>query len=334
VVTVSQAATRTTISVGPGTLTARVAVTAPGAGSPTGAVGFTVDGIRVGSAALTDGVATLAYSTPADKTRQVAATYAGSTTFLASSGSTARSNPAITARVSSASRKSKYGWYRSPVTVSFTCTPGSAPLVGTCPAAVTLSGSGAGQGMTRTVTTIDGGVATVALGGINIDRVAPRVRITGATRGARYFASSPSVRCVGADKLSGVASCSVRKQRSGEVETITATAVDRAGHAATTNVQVRVVSLMVDGAPYAHGVYTLRKGRTSTILVVSRTRPRYVDAATYPKAPKGLDHYFTKVGTNRWAIGVTMDRGMRTGYWNLGVKIGSRTHSIKAYVKP
>jgi hypothetical protein len=199
---------------------------------------------------------------------------------------------------------------------------------------VTLSGSGAGQGMTRTVTTIDGGVATVALGGINIDRVAPRVRITGATRGARYFASSPSVRCVGADKLSGVASCSVRKQRSGEVETITATAVDRAGNAATTKVQVRVVSMMVQGAPYAHGVYTLRKGRTSTILVVSRTRPRYVDAATYPKAPKGLDHYFTKVGTNRWAIGVTMDRGMRTGYWNLGVKIGSRTHSIKAYVKP
>lgn len=333
-VTVSQAATTTTVTVGPSTLTAHVGVTAPGAGSPTGTIGFTVDGTPVGSAPVVDGVATLAYATPADQSRQVAATYPGSTDFLASSGSSARTNPVITARLSSPSTRSTYGWYRSPVTVSFSCAAGSAPLVGTCPAPVTLSGNGASQGVTRTVTTTDGGVATVALGGINIDLVVPVVRLTGVTSGARYFASSPSVKCVGADTLSGLASCSVRKQRSGEVETITASAVDKAGNTATTRVQVRVVSMMIQGAPYANGVYTLRKGRTYTVLVLSTTRPRYVDAALCPRTPHGLDHYFTKVGTNRWAIGVTMDRGMRTGYWNLGVKIGSTTRSIKAYVKP
>jgi hypothetical protein len=91
---------------------------------------------------------------------------------------------------------------------------------------------------------------------------------------------------------------------------------------------------MVSGAPYANGAYTVRKGRTYTVLVQSSTRPRYVDAAPYPKAPRGLDHFFTQVGPGRWALGVTMDRAMRTGYWNLGVKIGSKTHAVKVYVKP
>ncbi len=331
-VTVAQAATTTTVSVGPSTLTARVQVTAPGAGTAGGSVAFTVDGTPVGSAPVVDGVATLAHTTPADMRRQVAARYSGSEQLLASSGSTARNNPVVTARVTSSTARTRFGWYRSPVTVSFTCTAGSAPVVGSCPAPVTLSGNGASLAVTRTVTATDGGMATVAVGGLNIDRTAPTVKVAGVTSGARYFAASPSARCAGTDRLSGLASCTIRKQRSGQVETITATAVDRAGNTATARVKVDVVSTMVARARYAKGAYTLRRGQTYTVLVVSKTRPRYVDAAVYPRAPKGLDHYFTRIGPNRWALGVTMDRGMRTGYWNLGVKTGSKVQRIKAHV--
>jgi hypothetical protein len=331
--TVAQAATTTSVAVAPKSLTATVSVSAPGAGNPGGSVTFTVDGLAVGTATVADGSATLAYTTPAGRTRQVGATYSGSATMLGSSGSTARSNPVVTAEVTSTIPRTRYGWYRAPVTVSFTCTAGSAPLAAGCPAPVTLTRDGAAQSVTRTVTATDGGVATVAVGGLNLDRTAPSAKVAGVRSGARYFASSPTASCLGADRLSGVASCTVRKQRSGQSETITATAVDKAGNATSSRVTVAVVPLLVEGAPYANGSYTLRRGHTYTILVVSKTRPRYVDAALYPRNPSGLDHWFTWVGPNRWALGVTMDRGMRTGYWNLGVKTGASVQKVRVYVR-
>lgn len=334
VLTVAQAATTTTVTVAPTTLTARVHVTAPGSGDPTGLVTFTVDGDAVGTAPVVNGVATLSHTTAADKTRQVAALYPGDASHLASSGSTARANPVLKATLTSPTPRSRYGWYRSAVTVTFTCTGGSAPLAAACPAPVKLTRNGASQSLTRTVTTTDGGIATVAVAGINIDATAPTVALTGVTRRGRYFAAAPVGKCVGADRLSGLATCAVTRKRVGEVETITATATDRAGNVATTRMQVTVVPFMIAGASYSNGVYTLRKGRAYTLLAASTVQPRYVDAAWAPKAPKGLDNWFRRTGRTTWALGVVMDRSMRTGYWNIGIKTGSRVQVVKVYVRP
>ncbi|WP_406830172.1 Ig-like domain repeat protein [Pedococcus sp. KACC 23699] len=331
-ITVDKAATTASVHVGPTALTATLQVPAPGSGVPTGAVVFSVDGAPVGSAAVVGGVARLAYATPADKDRRVSAAYSGDARFLASSASTARSNPAITARVTSAQGKSRYGWYRTPVTVTFACTTHGASLTAACPAPVTLTASKGGQSVSRTVTAADGGIATVTVGGINLDRVAPRVAVTGVRSGGRYFAGTPGARCSVNDGLSGIASCTLTRVRRGERETITATALDKAGNAARTTVSVTVPTIMIKDAPFANGVYTVRRGHTYTLMVSSPTRPRYVDAAVYPKAPRGHDKYFKSIGRNQWALGVTMDRPMRSGYWNLGVKIGTTVHPVKVRV--
>ena len=118
-----------------GSITASIAPVAPGSGTPTGTVTFSVDGISVGTATLAAGVATLSYALPTSKADEVAVQYQGDANFLASSASTTRHNPTITAKVTSAYPKSKSGWYRSAVTVRFTCTPNGADTGRRLPAA-------------------------------------------------------------------------------------------------------------------------------------------------------------------------------------------------------
>jgi hypothetical protein len=59
-------------------------------------------------------------------------------------------------------------------------------------------------------------------------------------------------------------------------------------------------------------------------------RPTYYDAAIYPHQPTKREVAFHAAGHHRWALGVTITRGMRSHhYWNLGVKVGHTMHSIK-----
>lgn len=320
---VDKATTTTVLAVGTDRLTATVSTRSPGSGTPTGSVGFLVDGRAVGTSTLVDGVATLAYRTAPGASRQVAAVYGGDDLRVGSSDSTARMDPSLTATVSSASAPSRWGWYRTPVTVTFACRPASAPLTAPCPAPVTFSRNGAGQSVTRTVTATDGGVATATVTRISVDRTAPAVAISGIRDGGRYLANTSAARCVASDSLSGVASCTLTRTRSGVRERVTATAVDRAGNRTSRTVTVEVRDVVVVGATYRDGVYTVRRGQTYTVLAVSSVRPRYVDAALAPRRPHGEDAWFTRTSGNQWGVVVTMDRGMRLGSWNLGVRRGS-----------
>ncbi|QIM21621.1 hypothetical protein G7075_11605 [Phycicoccus sp. HDW14] len=331
-VSVDKAATTTAVSVAPSTLTASVVVTAPGRADVTGTVSFSVDGSVVGTAPVVDGVATLAHTTPTDRRRNVSATYSGDAGLLGSAGSTARDNPTVTATVTSASPRSKAGWYRSAVTVTFRCTTNGAPLTAPCPSPVTLSRNGAAQSVVRTVSATDGGVATAAVSGISIDRTAPTARVTGVRAGALYFASTAAARCAGSDALSGVASCRLTRTRSGSTEKITATVTDRAGNVRTASVKVHVTDVTIAGARWKNGVWTVRQGRAYTLLAAGKVRPRYVDAAYAPRAPKGEDNWFVRTGKDRWASGVTMGPSMRTGMWNLGVRRGSTLTVLKVRV--
>jgi hypothetical protein len=145
-------------------------------------------------------------------------------------------DPSITGSLSSSGGKSRYGWYHTPVTVTFHCTDGTGALVPPgCPDAVTLSGNGKGQSVSESIYARDGGTATVHVTGIDIDRNKPTVKVTGVKNGHTYF-NPPTLKCVATDKLSGVASCKIktRKKSSHGIATVsyTATATDKAGNTA------------------------------------------------------------------------------------------------------
>jgi 6-phosphogluconolactonase (cycloisomerase 2 family) len=145
-------------------------------------------------------------------------------------------NPTIVANESSTSPKTTYGWYRTAVTVSFTCSPGSARLSPPCPVPATLSHNGAAQYLKRTIYATDGGTATLIVYPINIDRVRPQLTVIGATDGGTY-PKTRRLRCKATDALSGLASCNlkVHHTRHGDTTKIayTANAADKAGNTRT-----------------------------------------------------------------------------------------------------
>ena len=328
---VDKAATSTKVTVSGAMLQVNVTAVSPGAGTPSGDVTFSVAGKTVGTATLADGVATLTYTVPAGAERQVGAAYAGDTRFTASSDSLARRDPKIVATVSSATPRSGYGWYRSPVTVTFRCTTDGAPLTAACPAAVVLGRDGAAQSVTRTVSATDGGMSTVTVRGINIDRSRPSVSVAGVRSGATYYGTVPKAACRAKDALSGVARCAI-VLRGGPTGTVTfrASATDRAGNVSTVSGTYRVVATQLRGTSYSKGAWNVTAGKTYTFVVYSATRPRYLDAAVYPRRPGPGGTSFLKAGTGRWTLAVTMSKSMRSHkYWNVGIKIGSTVQVVK-----
>ena len=305
---------------------------APGVGTPTGPVVFNVGGSTVGQADLVNGVATLRYAVPAGRTRQVGAAYGSDADFSGSSDSTARRDPEITASVTSAHAKTKYGWYDTAVTIRFTCTTNGAPLTKPCPSAVRLTRNGAGQSVTRTITATDGGMDTVVLSNINIDHTKPSVRVAGVRNGATY-GTAPKLKCVARDQLSGIAKCTLTKHTSGGTTSYRAVATDKAGNKATVTGKYHTQLITIVDAKWAAGAYNVKLGHTYTIVVHSIKRPTYYDAAPAPTKPYKRDLVFRAAGYHRWALGVTIDRAMyHHKYWNLGVKIGSTVYKVRVRV--
>jgi hypothetical protein len=341
---VGLARTTTAVSRSGSTLTATVTPVSPGAGTPSGSVTFTLNGTTLGSATLMKpGTATLAYSGFAAGT--ITASYGGDGSFGPSSGSVTEQappvrNPTITARLSSAQRPSR-GWYRSPVTVSFTCAPGSAPLSAACPKAVTLTRSGAAQSVSRTIHATDGGVATVVVSPINIDRVAPTVAVTGAKSGATVVAPGPAtLRCRAQDALSGLeGSCTLRVRRTASAVSWTATASDRAGNTTTSRGSVHLIDYAVLGARLSRGRFAVRVGQTYTVRAFipdARRAPVYAYAAPNGVALRPAVAAMTKVGSQLWEIRVQITQPMiaRYHHWTLGVRSGGTLHPIAILVLP
>lgn len=186
-----------------------------------GTVTWTIDGAPPAATVATSGsggsyqLGPVAGLTVGDHT--VAAAYSGCDTALATSGSLTETiltqtsvPPTISAAVSSAEPK-HHGWYSQPVRVDFSCRAGSAPFnQDDCPGPVLLTKSQAGQSVTATITDSAGRTGSVKVSGIDIDRVSPTLRVTGALDGATYR-HNRHLTCHARDDLSGVAKCSISK---------------------------------------------------------------------------------------------------------------------------
>jgi hypothetical protein len=333
-IVVGQAGTATAVSVTGKALYATVTPVAPGAGTPTGTVAFLVNGQAAGTVKLpASGTAKLSFKVAG--AAAVSASYSGDTSFSPSSGSTKTSNPTITARITSKFAKTKYGWYRSPVTVTFTCAPGSAPLTGPCPAPVTLSRNGAAQSVSRTIHGKDGGIATVVVSPVNIDQVPPTLTVTGAKSGATYNAPGPAkLRCTATDSLSGLAGpCQLVTHSTETTLSWTVTATDKAGNIATATGKVNLLDYFVAGATRSGGRFLVTVGKTYTVeayILSATAAPKYVFAAPAGQPPHPTGPAMTKIGPHLWAIRVNITTAMdrRYKYWTLGVRSGQTLHQI------
>ncbi len=331
---IGKAATTLALVVTASTIQGTVKPVAPSTGTPTGTVTFTVDGTSVGTATLSAGIAIRKYVVPSGAARKVTASYAGNATFGPSSAAMTRYDPVITAKVSSAHPKTAYGWYRSPVTITYVCVPHGAPLVGPCRAPVTLRHDGAKQSVTRSVSATDGGKATVSVRNINIDQVRPWVAVTGVRNGAVYFGTSPTPRCIGADWLSGLASCKVTRATRGERTNYTATATDRAGNVASASGSYITLSAGLLGAPYIFGLFDVTSRHAYTLVVYSATRPVLYRAVPYPGIPFVPDKAFNAAGYHRWTTTVYVGTWLRAHpYWNLGVRTGNMLRIMPIHVR-
>lgn len=336
--TVDEAGTEVSVTVQQHSITATVSVIAPGAGAPQGTVAFSVDGVGVGSAPLSGEAAVLAYTVPAGMNQQVSAVYSGDRDFAGSSASTARRDPSIVADLHSAHRRNAAGWYRSPVTVSFVCTAAGAPLTSPCPAPVRLARSGAGQSVTRTIEARDGGVATVTVSGINIDRSRPVVDVRGVRDHAVYEGAGPKPICKAHERVSGIASCRILLDASaprGDLQArrvrYTLTATSNAGTCTRVSGSYEQLGIYLRGARYRHGSFEVTPGHTYTLLVRAENEPRYLYAAPKGATPAGGVLPFDHAGRHRWTLAIHLeaDLGERYKHWTLGILTGKGVHRVR-----
>jgi predicted outer membrane repeat protein len=240
----------------------------------------------------------------------------------------------ITATLSSRYPKTGYGWYRSPVTVTFHCKTDGAPLTHPCPKPVTLRRNGRGQSVTGTITVTYGGTATVTVSGINIDQTRPVITVHGVVSGRTYDAPGPrKITCTATDKLSGLAGpCTLAITRTPARVAWRATATSKAGVRGTATGHIGLIDFYVAGAPRRHGVFTVVAGHAYRVVayVNASHAPRYVDAAPAGVRPHPVGQAMTRIGAGLWAIKVRIITQMTTKYkyWHAGVLVGKTLHLI------
>jgi hypothetical protein len=236
-ITVVPASTSTSLVVGTSVLTATVSTSAPGSGTATGTVLFSVGGKPLGSATVVNGIATLAYSVPVNVTEAILASYQGAADYTTSSATvtangldiepTFVAKPTIAARVTSAAPKNARGWWHTKVEIHFSCDGAGSRIIGGCPHTLVLTHSGDDLDVIKTIRTAEGTSATVELRGLKIDLTKPKVVIVGVRNRAMYHGSRPPVSCAATDPVSGIASCKVvtTVKRTSTLDTITYTAI-------------------------------------------------------------------------------------------------------------
>jgi probable HAF family extracellular repeat protein len=154
-----------------------------------------------------------------------------------------RTPPTASAQASAAPNAA--GWYRDPVTVTFSGADAmSGSGISSCTAPVVLAADGRNQGATGTCTDRAGNPSLAATLSVNVDRTVPTISITSPENGASFAqgaALAASFTC--SDATSGVASCAGTVSAGAAIPTDTAgnrtftvTATDAAGNTSTSTV--------------------------------------------------------------------------------------------------
>jgi hypothetical protein len=136
----------------------------------------------------------------------------GTGSFLDRDSSKGSANPCrgpdITASVSSTKPISANGWYRAPVTVTYACKAGYAPI-SVCSLPQTLASTGADQSVIGSVFDTSGASDKIRVTGINIDRLGPKLVIKGVESKTYNIKQNPKLKA--ADPDSGLAKTRLRQ---------------------------------------------------------------------------------------------------------------------------
>jgi len=97
------------------------------------------------------------------------------------------------------------GWYRSDVTVGWTCSDALSGLNGACPSSSTITGEGADLSAAASVSDLAGNLTTTTVGGIKIDRTPPSTTVSvPAALASGWYGGPVTVTLSAVDGLSGV----------------------------------------------------------------------------------------------------------------------------------
>jgi hypothetical protein len=182
-------------------------------------------------------------STPGETVPSTPPTEPGddTTTTTVGTGSD-RTPPTIT---TSLSQVPKNGWFRTPVTIHFTCAD-EGGSVATCPADLVAANDGWPRRYSGTAVDAAGNTATITRA-LNIDQVAPAVstKVVGTKTATGWYNAAPSIRYTCSDTVSGmstIATCPTDTtiNTDGANQRISGTAYDKAGNTTTDTVLVDV----------------------------------------------------------------------------------------------
>jgi hypothetical protein len=174
--------------------------------------------------------------------------------------------PTITAAVIGEENAS--GWYRAAPIVQFTCSD-TFSLVASCPVAVKVRDSGADQVVTGTAYDNAGNTTTATVTDLDIDLVAPQVKLLGAINAKTYTLDAmPVISCDTTDAISGVAhraDPAVRRQLAGTHTATCANGSDNAGNAADTTTVTFTVKPTVSSLSALTDRYLIAAGASNGI---------------------------------------------------------------------
>ncbi len=170
----------------------------------------------------------------------------GMGSFLDSAPSKGTANPCrgpdITASVSSTGPLTANGWYPGPVTVTYTCKAGNAPI-SVCSLPQSLYSTGADQDVVGSVFDTNGASDKIRVTGINIDRQGPALAIKGVTKG-KWYDTKQTPKVKAADPHSGLAKTKVLQKAKhfpeGTKYYVRAWAWDKAGNKTFEHMSYRV----------------------------------------------------------------------------------------------
>jgi hypothetical protein len=185
---------------------------------------------------------------------------AGNTGYDSHTVKVDKTKPTISA--SPSGTQGSNGWYKGPVTVTFTCSDPAAANgaagsgIATCPAAEVI-GNGANQTVSGTAEDRADNKASTSAGPFNVDTDGPKVDVTGVASGGVYTQGSvPKAACtasdVGPSGLDGSCQVTVSGGLANGVGTFTftATAKDQAGNITTVTGSYRVTYNMPQGTAF------------------------------------------------------------------------------------
>ena len=293
-------------------------------GTAVGAVEFTVGGVTSAPVAVTGGQAQKVVSDLPLGTTSVSARFVPADDVADAESVDAedinvleRSQPTITAQLSSASPPTPSGWYRGDVQVHYTCTEDGSPLAEPCPGDEIITEEGADRTRSHTITAQDGGTGSVTVS-VDIDRTAPTVSVTGLGAGPYFELPELLATCVGADALSGIESCTLGAAELPKDRTeVVAVATDRAGLQAQASTVVLTPDYGVLGVPYVKKRYEVRRGKKCTVVVLGSKKIFLVGVGDVPVDPKA----FTQ-RNGRWELRVRIPADQPLGKTTLTLRKG------------